>query len=177
MHLLINESMSGWRTKTSKTGGLLNITHEARKPVPLGRMICNTVDCVTVIFAHHDIVQGPVQQCKKKYSDPLVTSNLSMNEDIQYHVAEVLRQAEISKVVEDDWVGDDAWFGSINTAVELKARPEFYSTFIVEPNLNYFPMQVLHAILVACYCKHLAGHWVTAKANISGVDLHVMAYD
>ena len=37
-------------------------------------------------------------------------------------------------------------------------------------------MQVLHAILVARYSKRPAGHWVTMKATISGVDLYVMAY-
>ena len=99
-----------------------------------------------------------------------------MNEDIQYHVAEVLRQAENSNAVEGGWVGGDAWFGSINTAVELKAKLGIYSTFIVKQNLNYFPMQVLHAILVARYSKRPAGHWVTMKATISGVDLYVMAY-
>ena len=65
VYLMLDESMSGWRPKTSKTGGLPNITHEACKPVPLGTMIRNAVKCVTGIFVHHDIVQGPVHQWKK----------------------------------------------------------------------------------------------------------------
>ncbi len=35
-YIVLNESMSGWRSKTTKTGGLPNITVEPRKPVNLG---------------------------------------------------------------------------------------------------------------------------------------------
>ena len=108
VYRMFDESMSTWRPKTSKTGGPPNITHEARKPVPLGTMICNAVECVTGRFFHHDIIQGPVQKWKKKYSDPPVKSHLPINKNIQYHVTKVLCQAENSKVVEGGWVGGDA---------------------------------------------------------------------
>ena len=36
--LVLDESMSGWRPKTSKLGGLPNYTLEPRKPVTLGTM-------------------------------------------------------------------------------------------------------------------------------------------
>ena len=39
IYLILDESMSGWRPKTSKTGGLPNISHEPRKPVDLGTMM------------------------------------------------------------------------------------------------------------------------------------------
>ena len=44
LYLMLDESMSGWRPKTSKTGGLPHISHEPRKPVPLGTMIRNAVE-------------------------------------------------------------------------------------------------------------------------------------
>ncbi len=56
IYLMLDESMSGWRPKTSKRGGLPHITHEPRKPVPLGTMIRNAVECTTSIFVHHDLV-------------------------------------------------------------------------------------------------------------------------
>jgi hypothetical protein len=37
--LMLDESMSGWRPKTSKLGGLPNITFEPRKPIPLGTQL------------------------------------------------------------------------------------------------------------------------------------------
>jgi hypothetical protein len=36
--MLVDESMSGWRPKTTNLGGLPNYTYEPRKPVPLGTM-------------------------------------------------------------------------------------------------------------------------------------------
>ena len=42
--LLLDESMSGWRPKTSAKGGLPSISFEPRKPVSLGTMLRNGAD-------------------------------------------------------------------------------------------------------------------------------------
>ena len=81
MYLMLDESMSGWRPKTSKRGGLPHISHEPRKPVPLGTMIRNAVECTTGIFVHHDIVDSSTNQWKKKYTNPAVQSHLPKGED------------------------------------------------------------------------------------------------
>lgn len=142
IYLVLDESMSGWRPKTSKTGGLPNISYEPRKPVPLGTMLRNAVECVTGIFVHHDISQSPTDQWKKKWLSPPVASSLPKTEHISHHTAEVLRQAEESEVEKGGWVGGDAWFGSIESGVELMKRLGLFSTFIVKQNLKYFPMEV-----------------------------------
>ena len=72
-------------------------------------------------------------------------------EKVSYHTAEVLRQAEESEVIEGGWVGGDAWFGSVESSVELMRRKKVFSTFIVKQNLNYFPMQTLHEVMDARY--------------------------
>ena len=41
--MVLDESMSSWRPKTIKFGGLPNITYKARKPKPLGTMFKNGV--------------------------------------------------------------------------------------------------------------------------------------
>ena len=132
--------------------------------------------CTTGIFVHHDIVRGTSEQRHKKYQIPPVKSHLPRGENVSYATAEVLRQAEESKVEKGGWVGGDAWFGSIESCVELNRRLGLYSTFIVKQNVNYFPMQILHDILIARHGSRPAGHWVVMQANISGVDLFVMAY-
>ena len=172
--LLLDESMSGYRPKTSKTGGYPNITFEPRKPVPLGTMLRNALECITGIFVNHDIVESPQGQWTKEFTSPPTQSHLPKGEDISYHTAEVLRQAK--NVEKGGWVGGDAWFGSMETCVELKRRLGLYSTFIVKQNLNYFPMPVLHAVLRARYPQRTAGHWVVMKATISEVNVFVMAY-
>ena len=57
LFLVLDESMSGFRPKTTKTGGLPNITHEPRKPVSLGTMLRNGAEGKTVILAFDDVVQ------------------------------------------------------------------------------------------------------------------------
>ncbi len=50
MMLLLDESMYGWRPKTSKLGGLSNYTYEIRKPVPLGTIFRNSVECINGVL-------------------------------------------------------------------------------------------------------------------------------
>ena len=59
LFLLLDATMSGWRPKTSKTGGLPNLTNEPRKTASLGTMLRNAMECITGIFVHHDIVESP----------------------------------------------------------------------------------------------------------------------
>ena len=106
--LMLDEAMSGWRPKTSALGGLPNITSELPKPVDLGSMYRDSVECITGIFVHHNIVQAPTQQWRKKYLNPPTKSGLPKKEIIPYHTTKVLYQAENSKVVPRGWVGGNA---------------------------------------------------------------------
>jgi hypothetical protein len=139
-------------------------------------MLRNAVECLTGIFVYQEIVDSSTKQWEKKYLTPLTPSHLPRGENISYHTAEVLRQAENSNVIEGGWVGGDAFFGSVESCVELKRVLGLYSTFIVKQNVNYFPMKVLHAVLVARHGSRPAGNWVVMKSTIGGVDLYVMAY-
>jgi hypothetical protein len=66
--VILDESMSGWRPKTSKLGGLPNISFEPRKPVPLGTMFRNGADCMSGVLVFQDVVQAPESQSKKNSS-------------------------------------------------------------------------------------------------------------
>ena len=173
-YMVLDESMSGWRPKTTQTGGLPNITFEPRKPVNLGTMIKNGCECITGMMVYHDMVAGAQQQGSKKYCD--MPSHLPRGELIQKHVAEVLRQAEGANVKRGGWIGGDAWFGSVNAAVELKCRLGINSTFIVKQNRNYCPIEVIRSVLLSRYPTRPAGHWAVMKTTISGIDLFLMAY-
>ena len=67
------------------------------------------------------------------------------------------------------WVGGDAWSGSIESCIELKKWCNVYSTFIIKQNVNYFPMQVLHKVLLARHGFKPAGHWVVMQITIADV--------
>ena len=99
-----------------------------------------------------------------------MTSHLPHGELIQKHVTEVLWQAEGANVKKGRWIGGDAWFGSVNAAVELKCRLGINSTFIVKQNKNYCPIDVIRSVLLLRYPTRPAGHWAVMKTTISGID-------
>jgi hypothetical protein len=180
--LMLDESMSGWRPKTSKLGGLPNITFEPRKPVPLGTQLRNGVECFTGCLVYQDVVQTPEQQSRKDYFYEDVDnqiprrSNLPLRNVMQAHVSEVMRQVRGADVVRGGWVGGDAWFGSVMSCVELMKEFGIFSTFIVKGHTLFYPMAALHAVLIARHGDRPAGHWVTMTATISGVMVHAIAY-
>jgi hypothetical protein len=127
--LMLDESMSGWRPKTSKLGGLPNFTFEPRKPIPLGTMFRNGVECISGLLVFQDVVQNPeMQSCKSYFNEE---SSLPGNPPITAHAAEVLRQVEGAQIAEGGWVGGDAWFGSVLSTVEVMKRLKVHSTFII----------------------------------------------
>ena len=116
----MNESMSAWQPKKSKTGGLPNITFEPQKPKPLGTMFKNGVEAITGIRVTQDIVQGAVALREKKCVGEV--SSLPQKEPIMAYVAETLHQCESANIADGGWVGGDAWFGSVPWVVELKNK-------------------------------------------------------
>lgn len=174
VYMLLDESMSAWRPKTTKFGGLPNLMLEPRKPKPLGTMFKNGVEATTGILVCQDIMQGAEAQAGKKYYGD--QSSMPKLEPIMAHVVEVLRQCEHANLAAGGWVGGDAWFGSVPAVVELKKKKNVFSTFIIKQNVQYCPLQVIHKILhTRCVDRHAGTHVVT-KATISGVDLFLLAY-
>jgi hypothetical protein len=153
--LLLDESMSGWRPKTTKTGGKPDLTLEPRKPCPLGTQLKNGVECLSGVLVFQDVMKCPELQRLKNYyysdKDSRIPERTSLprNEPMKAHVAEVLHQVEGAGVQPGGWVGGDAWFGSVMAAVELFVCCGVYCTFIIKSNLLYFPMQFIFSILKA----------------------------
>jgi hypothetical protein len=114
-------------------------------------------------------------QHRKKYHG-LDSSLPTVGTKIGTHTAEVLRQVEGAKVPRGGWVGGDAWFGSVMTAVEVFVRLGVYSTFILKNNNALFPNRALLAVLVARFGDRPAGHWVVFRATIGGAKLFAMVY-
>jgi hypothetical protein len=174
MMVLLDESMSGWRPKTSKLGGLPNISYEPRKPVPLGTMFWNGADCMSGVLVFQDVVQSPEVQSRKSYFNE--QSHLPGFPPITAHAAEVLRQVDGANIPKGGWVGGDAWFGSVLSAVEVMVRFNVFSTWVIKQNTDFFPMQALHSVLKARYGDRPAGHWVVFRSNIHGVTLLAVCY-
>jgi hypothetical protein len=96
MYLVLDESMCGWRPKTSATGGLPNITFKPHKPKSSGTMVRNGAEFISGIMTHHDIVQAHGDHAKKEYTNKI--SHLPCGEVIHQHVTETLHKAKGARV-------------------------------------------------------------------------------
>ena len=128
LYLVLDETMSGFRPKTSPCGGYPNITYEPRKPCELGAMIRNAIECITGMFAYQDPVEDLVSQRLKDYMQEDADLHLPGGGDLPVHTAEVLRQTKGSGLIKGGWVCGDAWFRSIMTSIELLIRQGVYSS-------------------------------------------------
>ena len=143
--LMLDKSMSGHRPKTSKAGGFPYISCEPRKPVPLGAMFRNGVECLSgIMVCQEAMMASEHQQQKKCWLDPddnnkRLASAMPNNLPMSASAAEVLRQVEGAALDKGGWVGGDACFGSVQSCVELKTRFEVFSAFIVKHNKSFFP--------------------------------------
>eukprot|EP00957_Ditylum_brightwellii_P000272 21152-Ditylum_brightwellii.AAC.1 len=73
-----------------KLGGLPNNAFKKHKPIKLGFMLKNSLECISGAFR-----------------------------TIPSHTSKILRQGEGSNLPEGAWVGRKAWFGSVTMAVEV----------------------------------------------------------
>jgi hypothetical protein len=158
---ILDDTMSGWQPKTSKLGGLPNFTFEPRKPVPLGTMFKYGAECLTGIMAFQDVVQNTeVQKEKQFYGEK---SHLPNSVAIGTSTADILWIIEGSALQEGGWIGGDARFGSVMTAVEAAIHFRVKSTWIVKGNMALYPMEALHTVLQARFGTKKDGHWVVLK--------------
>jgi hypothetical protein len=113
--MLIDESMSGWRHKTTKPGGLPNYTFESCKPAPLGTMFQNGIEYISGVLVV--VIQNPELQTQKAYHGDL--SLLPDKFTITAHTAEVLWLVKKSGIPKGGWVGGNSWFGSVAMAFDV----------------------------------------------------------
>ena len=139
--MLLDESMSGWRPKTTKLGGLPNYTFEPCKPVPLGTMFRNGVECISGVLVVQDVVQNPELQAQKAYHGDV--SSLPDKSNITAHTAEVLRLVNNAGITKGGWVGGDSWFGSVTTAVEVIHFISAYFLFLHNIHSKHFTYLLL----------------------------------
>ncbi len=123
---------------------------------------------------HQDVVQSSEVQSRKDFFNE--QSHLPGNVYINVHASEVLRQVKGAGIPEGGWVGGDAWFGSVMSAVEVKKHFNVESTWVVKQNVDYFPVVPFCAVLKVLYGDRPAGHWVVFKTEISSVRLLAIAY-
>ena len=115
---LFDEFMSRWHQKTSKTGGLLNMTWWLRKQTPLGTMLRSNVEDMAGFLAYQEIVQGADSQALKRWFGE--ESFLSQN------VAEVLWLCKGAKMEKRGWACEDACLNLFQLLWNWRIKQEFF---------------------------------------------------
>ena len=100
LYLVLDETMSGFRQKTSPCGGYPNIIYEPRKPCEIGAMIRNTVECITGMFAFQDPFEDINSQRLKDHMHEFTNRHLPGGDDMPIHAVEVLRQTKWAGLLE-----------------------------------------------------------------------------
>jgi hypothetical protein len=172
--LMLDESMSGWMPTSTNTGGMSTITYEPLKSVYLGMMFRNGAECTSDIFVFQDLVQdGEVMKGKSQFREK---SSMPNGAEIPTHSAEVLHQIEGARVVDGCWVGGDAWFGCMITALDVMKRLNLESTWIIKGTHSLYPICALHAVLKACFGYKTYGNWIVMTTHIDGFPMLALAY-
>ena len=170
--LMMDESMSEWRPRTSKLGSLTNCAFKLRKPTPLGEMLRTFVDCQSGCVACQDVAQSSeIQHLKKHYDE---VPHILGRTKIVTHAAEVLRKVEDANVARNGWVGGDDWFGSAHSCVELRKISGVHSAFAIKNNKSFFPMKLFPKTIMTKHDNRHAGHWVVMETILPEVKLMVI---
>jgi hypothetical protein len=143
---VMDESMSSWKPRADKLGGLPNISFIMRKPKPLGTEFKTAVDADTGMMTYMEIQEGrDPMRCKDHAAELGVTS------------ACVLRAATTAFQPGATICGD-SWFSS----VKVSCCTPFQLLITAEPHLLYVHAQTAAAISKAGY--HYVGALKTASA-------------
>ena len=93
LYLVLDETMSGFRQKTSPCGGYPNIIYEP-KPCKIGAMIRNAVEYIIGMFAFQDPFVDLNNQRLKDHMQEYTDLHLLGGDDMPMHGLEVLRQTK-----------------------------------------------------------------------------------
>ena len=120
-----DESMSAFIPRTTKTGGLPNLSFIARKPEPLGTELKVVADGLTGKFIWMEIQEGKERMQSKQFQSLGSTAACTLRGVVyscEYQHLPVVPDADATDTIECDrkrlWLGD-SWFGSVKTVANI----------------------------------------------------------
>ena len=134
---VLDESMSAWRPRTSKNGGLPNISYIIRKPEPLGTEF-KTVCCpVTGVMTYMEIQRGKSGMSTQPY-----------HKDLGATAACTIRAGEATNVHQEarTILMGDAWFGSVKAA-SVASKRKMEAVYQIKSNHGLYPKQFIEDAL------------------------------
>jgi hypothetical protein len=159
VYKVMDESMSSFRPKTSKTGNLPNISYVKRKPKPLGTEFKNMVCGATRIMLALEIQEGKFPMREKPHCDRL-GATAACTTRLMELVAGCGQSELESKAKPDKGLGD-SWFGSVTAVVEAaKNGQELIGG--VKTNFSKSPKKAMEEFMKNCP----SGSYYVAVCNV-----------
>eukprot|EP00873_Tetraselmis_striata_P028533 jgi/Tetstr1/448797/TSEL_036031.t1 len=157
--ITFDEAMSAYQPRSTKTGGLPNISFIKRKPKPLGTEGKTACDCATGVMIHFEIEEGRDAMRLKEHAPELGVT-----------AACTLRMAERSAPAGATVLGD-SWFASVKAAVAVgKTGRHFIGC--VKTSHSLYPKAYLESHLK----DKPAGSRMVLRSTVEGVGLMAIGY-
>eukprot|EP00873_Tetraselmis_striata_P006958 jgi/Tetstr1/427222/TSEL_017410.t1 len=152
--------MSAYQPRSTKTGGLPNISFIKRKPKPLGTEGKTACDCATGVMIHFEIQEGrDAMRLMKEHAPELGVT-----------AACTLRMAERSAPAGATVLGD-SWFASVKAAIAVgKTGRHFIGC--VKTSHSLYPKAYLESHLK----DKPAGSRMVLRSTVEGVGLMAIGY-
>ena len=120
----LDESMSGWKPRTTALGDLPNISFVIRKPVPLGTEFKNIACTATKIMLYLEVQRGKLPMKELKYYSEYGTTTscvLRLADETEYSGKCASREEARVERKKEIYYGD-SWFASLKTAEAMALR-------------------------------------------------------
>jgi len=158
---VIDESMSSWRPRTTKLGGLPNLSHVPRKPEPLGTEFKCTADPKSGCLLALEIQRGKEGN-----------KNLQFNNEIGNTAGGTTRLMNITNS-DGNCIGvkGDAWFGSVRSCTSLMQKG-YESILQIKQQASLFPKDIINEALK----NAPGGVHISLSGSFNNVDLIATGY-
>ena len=164
---ILDESMSAFRPRTTKLGGLPNISYILRKPEPLGTELKTSVCPTLNIMTFLELCEG-----KEGMKNKAFHRSLGATAACAVRMAQGTCQSVHDNHIET--VMGDSWFGSVKSVVKIKKLlpKEKEAFFQVKTAHRLFPKQYIEDLLK----EEPGGTSVKLQAVVEGVKLIALGY-
>jgi hypothetical protein len=122
---VLDESMSSWQPRTTKTGGLPVLTYVQRKPEPLGTEFKCVADAETGIMLFLEVQRGKEGMRQEKYykeHGTTMSCTIRLVEGTSYHGQLEEERMRAKNIKRKEITVGDSWFASVNVAEEMAVR-------------------------------------------------------
>jgi hypothetical protein len=164
---ILDESMSSYRPRVTKLGGLPNISYILRKPEPLGTEFKTAVCPTLQVMTHMEICEGKEAMKSKPFQKDLGGTAACV-----VRMAQGTCQSSVDNRVEI--VKGDSWFGSVKSVVSSATlcQHKKESIFQVKTAHRHFPKAFIEDVLKG----EPGGARIVLKGEVGGVKLVAIGY-